>query len=366
MLSSAASAQVTGVVGGRTVTGDRIGPIGVSGAPGDSAFEIGSGSTSEEVEYYQVSADVTPTEISFANATTTQGYFASTSATTSVTVTYTNNSAAPVTPTLQSTILPGGFGLYEGNPAGNPVATGFGVNDVNQTPLATGASFATTDGYGGAPQAQAGFTFEILSGSTPVLSLSASVALTLGYSGGITYSIAETGSPALNGFALVTPAGSDNLVGYQWDTTVLDVPLGITLNPGQSASFTYISSSTTSTADEDLTCGTSAPCPQVLAYSGFGDPIGKSAGSGGVSDPYYPVFDLSLPTFDASTGMLDGPRIVGVSPELALADVASPAFIPIPASVLGPIPEPETWSLMIIGIGLAGGMLRSGAARRRA
>jgi hypothetical protein len=353
---------VTGVVGARTVTTNSIGPINLSGSPGDSANEVGSGSDTEEAENYQVSADVTSSEIAFANNTTSQGFGASTTTTTSVTVTYANNGSTSVTPSLQSTVLPGGFGFFMGNPAANPAATGFGVNDVNQTPPSTTATFTSFTEYGSNPVATAGFTFEILSGNTPVASWTANVSLDMTYSiyTGYSYSVVETGSPALTGFGLVTPAGSDQSVGYQWDTTTLDVPLGVTLAPGQSSSLTYVATATTSTDAADLACGTTSPCPQILAYSGFGDPIGGHAGTTGGADPYFPVFDLSLPTFDPATGELGGPKIIGVSPSLLLPGVAPATFVPIPPSVLAPVPEPEMWTLMLVGLGLglAGGVLR--------
>jgi hypothetical protein len=138
------------------------------------------------------------------------------------------------------------------------------------------------------------------------------------------------------------------------------------LAPGASTvlSYTTTVSAVTSAASSLGACGGPLGCPSILAYSGFGDPIGKSAGAKGVSDPNFPQFELSLPTFNPTTGLADGPEIKGIAPSLPVPGQTTAQtaanFFPIPSNVLGPVPEPETWVLMIIGLGGVGAALRRG------
>jgi hypothetical protein len=363
-LPSLAVSQVTSVTTSRTVTAtpDYREPQGFpTGSVGDSAYEIGAGDTSLSVNNYQVSADVTPTDIVFADNATSQGFIASTSTSTSVVVNYANGGPGTVTPTLQSTITPGGFGFYVDNPAGNPTEVGEGVSDVNQTPQSNTATFDSINESSN-PAAAVSFSFDIYSGAdtTPVLSFSDSLSLTLGGPGGFT--VTAGAAPALSGFQLITPAGNDQRVAYQWNATTVDVPLGVSLAPGQSSTLTYVTTVTTSTAAE-IACATN-PCPSLLAYAGFGDPISKSAGAKGISDPYFARLELGLPTFDPITGKLDETLLPTSLPSLALPYNSQTApFEPVPTNVLG-VPEPATWFLALVGTAAIGSALRARRGRR--
>ncbi len=354
-LSTAATAQVTGVVTSRTVTYKAIGPFGAYPDPvskGNSAFELGSGSTTYQAENYQVSANVGASEIDFADNTTSQGYTAYTSASTSVDVTYTNGGGLLLHPTLQSTIMPGGFGFYMADVTRNPTHQGgLAFGDVNQSPEATGASFANWQAYAGSgPQVLASFNFSILSGGVTVYSLSDTVSLTI--SGPFQATVNAADPLPLNGFALVTPAGSMSAVGYQWNATTIDVPLGVTLAPGESSTLTYLTSVTTSTnvLYPDITA-------QVLAYAGFGDPIGKTTGAGGIPDPYFARLALGLPTFDPATGTVGLPALPISLPSLALPGRPDAPFEPVPNAVLG-VPEPGSWAFLVVGAGFVGWSVR--------
>ena len=168
-VSTAATAQVMGIVTNRSVAYKTIGPFGAYPNPvskTNSAFELGAGDSSEKAENYQVSANVGADEIDFADNTTTQGYIAETIASTSVDVTYTNGGAKTLSPTLQSTILPGGFGFYMADVAKNPTLTGVtAIGDVNQSPENTSATFGGYEAYGSpGPQVLASFSFKQLAG----------------------------------------------------------------------------------------------------------------------------------------------------------------------------------------------------------
>jgi hypothetical protein len=373
LTAAGATAQVTSVGSSRSVTlADGPGALYISGAVGDSAVQYGLPEGDFlEIDNYQVSADVTPTEITFANNATSQGPTTFTSTSTSVAVTYANSGNTSINDVrLASTILPGGFGFFMDSPQANPTFTGTSIGDVNQTPPSSVttfddvAAFAAT-GPGGSV-GYAGFTFQIFNNGTLIDSYSGSVSLflTMNASNQVVYTVVPSSAPALSGFSLITPAGSDEAVGYQWDTTDVSADLG-PLAPGQTSTLTYV---TTVTTSSDLTnfaynCAGAEACPELLAYAGFGDPIRKSAGTG--TDPYFPTFELSLPTFDPGAGVLGGPQIEAVTPSLPLSGVTPAPFIPIPASVLDPVPEPETWALMLLGTAVAGVALRRRAATRR-
>jgi archaellum component FlaF (FlaF/FlaG flagellin family) len=366
LTATAASSQVTGIVTSRSVSvEDLYDSLSTAGAVPDSAaqysFPNGSSPYFQAIENYQVSADVTPSEITFANNATSQGYVSMTSSSTVVSVTFTNNGSTTVDGSIDSTILPGGFGFFMDSPQDNPTLSGNAIGDVNQTPPSSLATFQNISGFDaigiGQSEGYAGFSFDILENGTQVAGYSGSVSLNLSLaSPGVNVSVAASAPPALNGFALITPAGSDQAVGYQWNTTEVVVPLGA-LAPGQSTTVTYETTVSTSTDVQNFNnCPTEDVCPQLLAYSGFGDPIRKSAGTG--TDPYFPTFDLSLPTFDPRTGVAGGMTIDGVGPSLPLAGVTPAPFIPIPFSILGPVPEPEVWTLMLAGMGGIGLALR--------
>jgi hypothetical protein len=366
-LSTPTVAQVTSVAtsGFVATTPDFTGvtsgsPIPLVGSLNNQAFQFNgntgsTGSGPVGSQNYQVSGLVTPNDVVFADNTTTQGYNASTTATSTVTVTYVNGGAGSVTPKLQSTIIPGGFGFYVDTPV---------PNDINQSTPSTSNTFNTLNLIGSV--ARASFSFDIYSGSATdpshlVASFSdyvaLNVSLTIGAGGvGVFTDTITTGpTPALNGFAQITPIGSNVAVGYQWNATSLYAPLGVTLAPGEFGQLTYVSSVTTSTNTE-IQCG-AAVCDSLLAYSGFGDPVGRAGDSGG-ADPYFARLELGLPTFDPVTGMVQETLLPTSLPSLALPNVPPAPFHPVPMSILLGVPEPETWALLLIGFGLVGAATR--------
>ena len=357
--ASAASAQVTAVItgGGSTVvlTGSTTTQTGHN-----TAIQVGD-SGNNQAGNYQVVSDLTPNNILFANSGSAEGSFASVTSSTSLAITYHNSGPAAVIPQLQSTITPGGFGFYT---ALNQDPNGTSIGNINNSPSSNAgfAPFMTNAPF------LAGASFSVSIASDGVVFESYSATLTVSpavqygrNAGPPVVALALGGDTAsLNGFGLLTPAGSQNEVGYQWNTTnvTLVIPGGA-LAPGASRTLTYDTQVTAFTNGSAGLCGGTYGCPQLFAYSGFGDPIGRGGGgsppaaypaaagsnTGGISDVYFPRFQIGLPTFDSTTGQLS----------LPVSDQLLPA---LPLTFATPVPEPETWALMLAGLAGMGLALR--------
>jgi hypothetical protein len=123
----AASADVTGIVTSRTVDSTSTSAPHVVGSVDNGAGQfftpIGSSPVYNNYNSYQVSTVLEPNYIAFANNATIAGGAgtgSSITSSTSIAVTFTNTTGSSITPTLESTILPGGFGFYAGDFTGNP------------------------------------------------------------------------------------------------------------------------------------------------------------------------------------------------------------------------------------------------------
>jgi hypothetical protein len=397
IMASTASAQVTSVVTSQSVNANLPGsPTAYPGPVASSATQLQTiGEGGPGYNNYQVSTAVTPTDIVFADNATTQGSLSHLSTATSVNITFTNGGSAPIVPTLQSEIIPGGFGIYVADPGLNPTFAGGLVGDVNQSPQSAATSVCgcsvnpVINTFAGGPGnymvpgwenaiAGASFSFTVTSNGVVVEDISG--ALTIDYNPAdashpiINVTLSPQAVTALPTFRLITPAGDPSALGYQWDAADLTVPLGGPLAPGESDVVSYDTQVTVySLAGESVTYqdghGNYYIYPQLLAYSGFGDPIGKGTGggssavpggmfaadapaSGAIQDVYFPRFQIGLPTFDPTTGLLSLPVSDTLLPALPLTH--APAIVP----------EPETWALMLAGMGgVAFALRRRGRGR---
>jgi hypothetical protein len=361
-IGSEAAAQVTAVItgGGTSVT------LGSGGSTTNSTSHNTAAQLNDVASAYagnyQVVSDLTPDNIIFANNASAAGDFASVTSSTSLAVTYTNNGSLAVTPQLTSEITPGGFGFYSEHTQDNGTTIG-DINNSSSTPTPFSAY-----GSSGAPfLAGASFSINIASDGVVFESLSGTVTVGPAVLFGmhahppiVTLTLGGD-APSLNNFRLLTPAGSMTEVGYQWDTTDLALTIpGGPLAPGDSRTLTYDTEVTAFTsAVQTADCGGPDSCPQLFAFSGFGDPIGRGGGGAppaavshgfasldsdapdGISDVYFPRFQFGLPTFDPTTGVLSLPLSSKLLPTLPLS-----------------VPEPETWILMLAGVGVLGSALR--------
>jgi hypothetical protein len=176
-------------------------------------------------------------------------------------------------------------------------------------------------------------------------------------------------STPLKNFGLIASNDPNGAVGFQWDATPVAVDLG-TIAAGDSTTLSYVTSVTASIKNPGF-LGDQAP----IAYVGFGDPIGTRAGAGGINDPNFPLLQYALlPTYNQTTNQLTSGQFMGYTQGgfpvtdntlTSSSPTTPPPTDPIDPSSLKPaVPEPEAWVLMVAGIGLTGGTLRSRTRRR--
>jgi hypothetical protein len=348
--SSAAQAQVTGVVAHSSATvqfrpGAEPGDTGVqvfngaqlAGSLGDNPW--GSGAS------FASTSKVQQDFIEFQNGNAAGGAFSYLTSRTVVDISFTNDGDMAVTPSLHSTITPAGIGLFTGATC---------LSDLTQCSAGDTFPGDFRDFQGFSPEgptndiAGASFTFRISGDGETLYELQGSLGLAFDPISGANVLVSDLDAArgALSGFRTVSTPGDTHEFGFAWDATDFEVnfPKGTLLEPGESSTLTYetIVHSYSRTGCFELLTGA---C--LLAYSSFGDPIGR----GGTTRPSFarlaaatpPSDELGFDSFRFQTPTFkDG--------------VLSYHLLP-PGSA---VPEPATWAMMITGFGLIGA-----AARRR-
>nr|WP_239018212.1 PEPxxWA-CTERM sorting domain-containing protein [Sphingomonas flavalba] len=347
------SAQVTGVVTEASAT-LQFRP-NVNGDPdirqytghkiGEQSGDLGFGSGASFASTANVGVGV----VEFQNGNAAGGAYTYATSRTVIDVSFTNDGSIAVRPELHSTITPAGLGLYVG--AGC-------LQDLNS--CGPGFSFPgdfrmfqdfSVDGRDpvGDVLAGASFSFRITGGGSTIYKLTGSVALVHDAASGtnILVSDLDAAALALSGFQMTSTPGSDNSFGFAWDTTDILVafPDSVLLQPGQSSTFTYeteVASFSRSQCYEQLT----AAC--IIAYSSFGDPIGRGGGTNPALLRGFGTLDAATDgslAFDSFTFQLPSFKNGVLSYQLATG-----------------VPEPATWAMLIAGFGLVGAMRRRRAA----
>jgi hypothetical protein len=283
-------------------------------------------------------------------------YGAYATSTTGIDAVITNNGSGPVTlNSIGSTIIQAGMGFMIQNPTGsaigNNVFTGYGAD-----PLGALSDFSKKN----TTIATSSFNFDVFgadyltnSEAEPLYTLSGSVSLGFDQHGNVvlTSDVADA-KHTLKDFTKVVetnavdgeshPLNDAYLLGYQWDETNIDVILDQLLGAGDTTQLFYRA---TSTVDISAPCVSATEC--LVAYSGFGDPVGRG---GGVEDFAFDSFDQQGPS-TGSTPCPDNDSQICFSPQsvkpFGRLDVTDSS-----------VPEPASWMTMILGFGLLGGALR--------
>lgn len=362
-IASGASAQVTGVVTGGTTTVTFPSRTLVRGGQNFHS-QVQSPKTNQYANY-QVISDLSPNAITFANNVSATGGYTFVSSSTKLRVTFKNPGTSAITPTLLSTIDPGGFGVYGTDNLARFANANMKIADINKSTVLSNPNLTlnTYRNKGDPYLAGASFSITIASGGQTLETMSGLMLISPSTSASQPFDVTlELGGDAgsLVNFGLATPVGDDRQVGYQWDTTNLNLTLpGGPLAPGKSESFTY---DTTVTAFTDGNLPFSGcvywKCATLFSYSGFGDPLGRGVGGNasvqgqGKSPPTgvnFSTFQFGLPTFNPLTG------------QITFETTGSGGSLP-----LTPAPEPATWALMLLGVGGVGAALRRRTRRAAA
>ena len=292
---------------------------------------------------YNTSVQITPAAISFEAGNAVLGPAVKTQSLTSVDLVLVNNADAVVAPQLHSSIIPAGMGFYLAD-----ISAGCEGNPYTGCPQSqSGAQFSDLSAGSSGPQdalAFAGFEFSVISEGVTLYQVNAS--MTLNYDpvkGVIVNTAVARAASLLNGFTQTTPLGSTSAMGFAWDTTDFVVSLG-SLGIGQSRKLTYVTSVETYSRTP---CINSTTC--LVAYSGFGDPIGRGGGT-------------SFARF-ASAGPTSGITGVNFQPvTFNRPTYRNGTLTFLTGGGSGAVPEPGAWALMLVGFGVLGVAVR----RRRA
>ena len=358
LMASAAGAQVTGV---QTDTSASVqltplfptpypnGVVPITALPNMSgAFADGHGSYGTFATTSELAVD----HIEFKNGNVSGGLYSQATTSTTIDITFRNDGLNAVLPELQSTILPAGFGMYIADIgsgcAGDVSACSQSLSGATLAGLLPSQSSADSR-YAGAS-----FTFEILSDGQEVYSLSG--AMTLDYdplTGMLLTPDYEMASGVLQGFTEIAPLDGLSAFGVAWDATPIVVALGDIndlLAPGDSRTLTY---RTTVSSYTQTACAEGGDAC-LVAYSAFGDPVGRGGGVASFARAFSPFADFAALAED--TG------IAGV--DIQPFSFGLPTFRNgvLTFELISAVPEPSSWLLMIMAMGALGAALR----RRRA
>jgi hypothetical protein len=322
-IAGAADAQVTKVTG-----------LAGNSADTSPVTNFGAGKGEGPGGAYNSFISVTKNDVTFESANAASGPFAYSSFS-NVGITFTNDGRSAVTPQVHSQITPAGLGFYLADTA--KCSPGFGTCAQDMS-----ATFGDLNLNSSEPITLASFSFSIVADDHTVFRASGQLGLQNGSEGIETFANFDDGAFGLNNFGL--QASDPSSFGYNWDATDVDFSMFRSLNPGESDSVQYFTSVTS--YSPSLCIGASSVC--VVAYSGFGDPIGR----GGGIDSLAVVHSLGLFSrpFDQPA-----PGIKGL--QFSSYDL-HPVFSNGVLDTTGGVPEPATWVSMILGFGVLGGALR--------
>jgi hypothetical protein len=282
---------------------------------------------------YNAFVQIDPSSVTFESADSVSGTLVTARSTTSVSFTIVNDGASAITPVFRSTIVPAGLGFYLADTSsgcGGDIFTGCAPTSGPRTfaDLRPAQSFVGPGGL-----ASSSFDFRVLSDGSSIYDLAGS--MRLNPDGSILTNLGQANS--LNGFGLASPAGSLSNVGYTWGQTDVTINTLTPLAPGASRTITY--QVTVNTADQ-TGCLDGTTC--LVAYAGFGDPVGTG---GGINNA---INSLRLLLANSNDGLTFTPATFNL-----------PTFSNGVLTFTMPgVPEPGTWITMLLGTAFMGAMLR--------
>lgn len=296
---------------------------------------------------FEAIVEITQSHVSFESGVAVSGPFSAATSRSGVDITISNFGGQDIEVTnFGSTIIPAGLGFYLQDRVGpatdNNIFTGYGQTNS----ALTFQDLVSTVGTGITnPFAFADFDFEITSLEQTLYSLSGSISLYFDTEGNVqqAYNLNDA-SVALTGFTAVHDTPNNPFAyAFAWDATDIVVPLNAYLTEGQSQTISY---QTRVTAYTRADCITAVTC--LVAYSGFGDPIGRGGGVDSLSQ-FSALGDMEMISMPLNDQNFGNP-ITGI--------VFDPVeFDPFRVITAG-VPEPSTWMTMIMGFGLLGASLR--------
>ena len=320
---------------------------------GDPAV-FGAGAGTAAGAAYNSYVTVAPSLITFESENTSSAPFVNTNSYSSVSFDVTNGAHTPAS--FTSTITAAGLGFYLADTSGGCLYT-----NCSQV-AAGGHTFGDLVASGGGDVASVGFNFTVSRadtfGNAPATLYSLNGTLSMGRDGPLLL-FDNLGEPrsVLNGFAAADGTdydpelgiGGATALGYAWDATDFSFDIGSLENQTLVYTTQVFSNSTTPCIEGTSIC--------LIAYSGFGDPIGRG---GGVESIASALSARGVPLPFASAGG----RITGLG--FRPTYFAAPTFDGLVGTFLATsapgVPEPATWMSMILGFGLLGSVLRD---RRR-
>jgi hypothetical protein len=305
--------------------------------------------------------DIGRTAITFESSNiTSSAPFVNTNSFSNVSFTVTNNIVDPAKPaTFTSTITAAGLGFYLADTSnclysGCAQAVGSTFGQLGSTGATVGFNFSITSqalNDDGTLQDTGPVTLKTLSGSLGINRDGSQASLFLDRELGTAGNAEARPSGARSLMNFGETRGDDfdgtsgdiglaSAIGYAWDATDISFDL-------LSTQFQRLTYRTSVFSTTDNTCiGTTSIC--LVAYSGFGDPVGRDGSVTDFSGLFGPISSFTQPLFGTIGGVNFSPTTFAI-----------PTFDGISGSFeTAPVPEPATWTMMIAGFGLLGAALR--------
>ena len=277
---------------------------------------------------FESTSFIDATTILFRNGNGAYGEFARSSSSTTVDITFQNNSNETIRPIFDSQILAAGMGFYLTDCSADNLrnCNSRDQNDFTFLDITSRAGDLN-------PIAETEFNFKIVSEGLTLYALTGKLSLILGENGGPNTIVRQFSNVEgfLNNFRETSSQGNQTQISYDWDVTDFEVIFPTDLLPGDSTSVQYITEVTTFS---NTTCRENDLVACTVAYGGFGDPIGRR-GAGQTSFSPIEGFEAGLYTMAASFD--DG--------VLSYRALSGPGVSATPI----PVSAPTTLALLVLG-----------------